>query len=98
MFKGSLAALSVMLGLSTAPAIALPKDPGYGIHARGRKNKSSKRRKHMTFKNPDHWDFRGYAGDGMGFFKSRQTGCVEVKKIHVRNPSFHVQQLYGLNG
>lgn len=97
MLKGTLAALSLMLGLSVSPSRLKPNDFNFAPVAAVSKSKNSKSRKHMTFKKPDRWDFRGYAGNGHGFFKSRQTGCVEVKKIHVRNPSRHVQELYELN-
>jgi len=47
-------------------------------------------------KQPDQWDFREYAGDGFGWFKSRQTGEYRLHKITVRNGSDHVKKLYEL--
>lgn len=45
---------------------------------------------------PEQWDFRMYAGDGFGWFKSRQTGEWRLHKITVRNGSSHVKKLYEL--
>lgn len=48
------------------------------------------------FKRPEQWDFREYAGDGFGWFQSRQTGNWRLHKITVRNGSDHVKKLYEL--
>jgi hypothetical protein len=45
------------------------------------------------FNKPDKWDFREYAGDGFGWFQSRQTGELSLHKITVRNASSHVKKL-----
>lgn len=49
------------------------------------------------FKRPDRWDFREYAGDGFGWFQSRQTGVWRMHKIAVSRASAHVTILYQLD-
>lgn len=89
MFKSMISRASQWLKLAMAGVVG---EPSFVASVRPAVRQRLARR----FNRPEKWDFREYAGDGFGWFKSRQTGELRLHKITVRNGSDHVKRLYEL--